>query len=371
MWATNRILVKGVLLQLILAIGGCSESNFAGASAKSGTKPNDKSMVATGTLSFSFDIIAGAKTLNLSAKFAKVENKSNPAQDHKTEYTLIPETLTATAAGGFSEELAAQIKKAPLTAVATFTAKPTASHSLEVTMDLQGLVVDGKNVPAQKLVLTQVSAAEDWNKEEPNVTAFGQLGETTAQGTPCVLERSGERPHGGLYSVVVTKPAPCDFKLPTVNVSGGRGGRIQNEIEIGTYWQYGEMKSAHSFPLVPPKALAIDNGFILIQPDGKSYLLIDAGVALPSHSNYKSAAAVASMQSKTLGYGETTTLLQPIAGSASDNFATSTVFKKGSVIALYDDTPDMGGSIDVTALVQSAVSTSAGFKWTAIVNHKE
>ena len=72
MWATNRILVKGVLLQLILAIGGCSESNFAGASAKSGTKPkpNDKSMVATGTLSFSFDIIAGAKTLNLSAKFA-------------------------------------------------------------------------------------------------------------------------------------------------------------------------------------------------------------------------------------------------------------------------------------------------------------
>ena len=115
----------------------------------------------------------------------------------------------------------------------------------------------------------------------------------------------------------------------------------------------------------------IDNGFILIQPDGKSYLLVEAGVAQPALRIYSTAAAIASMQSKTLGYGETTTLLQPIAGSASDNFATSTLFKKGSVIAIYDDTPDMGGNIDVTALVQSAVSTSAGFKWTAIVNHKE
>ena len=360
--------MNGVLLQLILAIGGCSDTKFA-SSAQKGAKPKakEKATEATaateGTLAFSFDIIAGAKTLNLSATFAKVENKSNPAQDHKTEYTLIPESFIATAAGGFSEELAAQIKKAPLTAVETFTAMPTASHSLEVTMDLKGLVVDGKDVPAQKLVLTQVSAAEDWNKEEPNVTAFGQLGATVAQGAACVLEKSGENPHNGVYSVVLTKPAPCDFKLPTVNV--GRGS-VRNEIEIGTYWKIPKTSIAHSFPLGPTSpGVGIDNGFILIQPDGKSYLLVDAGYAFPSHSNYKSAAAVASMQSKTLGYGETTTLLQPIAGSASDNFATSTLFKKGSVIALYDDTPDMGGSIDVTALVQSAVSTSAGFKWTA------
>ena len=114
----------------------------------------------------------------------------------------------------------------------------------------------------------------------------------------------------------------------------------------------------------------IDNGFILIQPDGKSYLLVDAGVAQPANRNYKTAAAIASLQSKTLEYGETTTLLQPIAGSASDNFATSTVFKKGSVIAIYDDTPDMGGSIDVTALVESVVPTSAGFKWTASVSNE-
>ena len=335
-------------------------------------------MVATGTLSFSFDIIAGAKTLNLSAKFAKVKNKSNPAQDHKTEYTLIPESFIATAAGGFSEELAAQIKKAPLTAVETFTAKPTASHSLEVTMDLQGLVVDGKNVPAQKLVLTQVSAAEDWNKEEPNVTAFGELG-GTAQGTPCVLEPSGQQPASSVYSVVLTKPAPCDFKLPTVKV--GQTPALLGKVEIGKYWQCNWAgknypNSAHSFPLSATPLTAagaqvmLDNGFILIQPDGKSYLLVDAGVAQPARGNYTTAAAIASMQSKTLGYGETTTLLQPIAGSASDNFATSTVFKKGSVIAIYDDTPDMGGSIDVTALVESVVPTSAGFKWTASVSNE-
>ena len=58
------------------------------------------------------------------------------------------------------------------------------------------------------------------------------------------------------------------------------------------------------------------------------------------------------MISHTLGFGDTT-LLQPSPGSAADNYATATEFLAGSVIAQYDDTPDMAGSIDVHALVSN------------------
>lgn len=99
-----------------------------------------------------------------------------------------------------------------------------------------------------------------------------------------------------------------------------------------------------------------------MQPDGISYLLVDAGLARSG----KAAQVIASEISQSLGFGPTT-LKQPSPGSAADKHATATLFKKGSVIALYDDTPDMSGSIDVNALVDTATSLPNGLslKWNA------
>ena len=65
-----------------------------------------------------------------------------------------------------------------------------------------------------------------------------------------------------------------------------------------------------------------------------------------------------------MGFGATE-LLQPSPGSASDNYASGTIFKKGSVIAIYDDTPDMAGSIDVKGLTQFIQSVGLKLTWDA------
>jgi hypothetical protein len=193
--------------------------------------------------------------------------------------------------------------------------------------------------------------------------------ETVETRDDCKLESNGKQPAGGVYSVVLTKPAPCDFKLPTVTISNpllAIGGPL--EVAIGSYWEHkdsrdalpdGVLGIAHSFPLIPTPAGApvIDNGFILVQPDNKSYLLVDGGAALPDSREFRSAATIANLISQTLGFGKTT-LLQPQAGSASDNYASATVFKAGSVVAMYDDTPDMSGLINVEALISSTITKS-------------
>ena len=111
----------------------------------------------------------------------------------------------------------------------------------------------------------------------------------------------------------------------------------------------------------------IDNGFLLIQPDHKSYLLADGGNAAPPAyrtNAYHSTATVAKDISQTMGFGDTE-LLQPSPGSAADNYASGTLFKKGSVVAMYDDMPDMGGGIDVKALTQSIQIVGMKLTWDA------
>jgi hypothetical protein len=174
----------------------------------------------------------------------------------------------------------------------------------------------------------------------------------------CKIISNGQDPSLGVYAVVLTQPAPCDFKLPRVTVSGGLlggllgGGSIQ--VPVGSYWSggFGADGVAHSFSLVgePSGAPRIDNGFLLVQPDNKTYLLVDAGSARPDSRQYQSASDIANQLSQSLGWGSTT-LLQPDPGSEADDYATATVFKKGSVIAIYDDTPDMAGHIEVEALL--------------------
>lgn len=173
----------------------------------------------------------------------------------------------------------------------------------------------------------------------------------------CSIEANGDQARLGVYAVVLTTPAPCDFKLPSVTISSsGLFGGNSVKVPIGTYWSGLTGTKAHSFALTgtPANAPIIDNGFILIQPDGKSYLLADAGMALPLLPTHQSAGEIASQVSQSLGFGPTE-LLQPDPGSPSDNYATATVFKAGSVIAIYDDTPDMNGAIEVETLVSDAI----------------
>jgi hypothetical protein len=248
-------------------------------------------------------------------------------------------------------------------------------------MTAKDLVLDGKKIPDQNLELSQANTDASWMKTEGNLPAFN-TSSTQDMSSNCKIEPSGEQPKIGLYFVVLTKPAPCDFKLPTVmaqgRIAGGLAGGLiypaPIEVAIGTYWATMSMagvKTAHNFPTVDvaPKIsdgsnLRLDNGFILVQPDNKSYLLIDGGSASPSTAGYHSAQTVANDISQTLSFGAST-LLQPSAGQASDNFASATLFKKGSVIAIYDDTPDMGGNIDVNALVVAMQATGFSLSWDA------
>jgi hypothetical protein len=186
----------------------------------------------------------------------------------------------------------------------------------------------------------------------------------------CTIQANGSQPTFGTYATVVTSPAPCDFRLPSVTVSGydggaygGYGGYAYGDptfgpmpapqkvtLPTGTYWSAaaypGYDQPEHPFALGAPPANApwIDNGFLLVQPDGKTYLLIDAGFANRGTPEFRDAATIANQLSQSLGFGATK-LLRP---------ETTTTFKKGSVIALYDDTPDMAGEIDVHALVASS-----------------
>ncbi|MEI6398982.1 MAG: hypothetical protein WCO71_09445, partial [Pseudomonadota bacterium] len=199
----------------------------------------------------------------------------------------------------------------------------------------------------------------------------------------CQIESNGEQPKSGVYFVVLTKPAPCDFRMPKVGIlswagTGATQTAVFTDVLIGTYWLIGEtMGAAHPFSVVKdrPKGpngnvLAVDNGFLLVQPDHKSYLLADGGFALTEMlrekfpSVYHSTATVAKDLSRTMGIGDTE-LLQPSPGSASDNYASGTLFKKGSVVAMYDDTSDMGGGIDVKALTQSIQSVGMKLTWDA------
>lgn len=193
-------------------------------------------------------------------------------------------------------------------------------------------------------------------------SAYLSLRESRVPGH-CRIVPSGQQPRQGVYAVVLTAPAPCDFRLRSITVSDqpttNAFAPAAHKLAIGTYWNYPRNEkfpeynqTAHEFPTVPGPAEMpmIDNGFILIQPDGESYLLFDNGFARRKASNYQSAAQIANQLSLSLGFGPTK-LLQPDPGDPATNYATATLFKAGSVIAIYDDTPDMTGSIAVENLI--------------------
>ena len=114
------------------------------------------------------------------------------------------------------------------------------------------------------------------------------------------------------------------------------------------------------------EVVTIDNGYILVEPTGKTYLLVDAGVAQKKRSGSKKAEDIAKdiLANKFPGVAFQG-LLQPTAGDAGDNYAAGTIFAKGSIIALYDDTSDMSGKVDVTALTSGLQTVGLMAEWTA------
>lgn len=190
-------------------------------------------------------------------------------------------------------------------------------------------------------------------KSRSTLTLTGDIG-------ACQLQPNGDQARYGVYGVVLTKPAPCDFKMPYVTVATGALLALNSKrIPIGTYWDSSMGGVSHPFGLtVEATGMPIlDNGILLIQPDGKSYLIVDAGMAKPQMPGYQTAKDIANQISESLGFGPTE-LLKPQSGSAQDRFASTTVFKAGSVIAIYDDTPDMAGTIEVDLLIADALGAN-------------
>lgn len=347
---------------LSLLIPSCSDANFQGSSAiqRGPTPPPTDGK--NGAMALSVRIQAGNKNLDLRANFApksKVKSKKGTS-DPTGDYELVANSIVVENTDGLSNELAAALKAAQLTANVV---KDNDQYLVTVNMNIKATTVQGESLAAQTLSLTQRSSDLTWSKDEGKTDKFGKLNfQSTTTG--CRIESSGASPRSGVYSVVLTKPAACDFKLPTLKVGGGHKGLGQfAEVPIGSYWiRVGNQ--AHNFGITAnyPDVL-IDNGFILVQPDGKSYLLADAGAA---RAGGKTTAQIASDLSAQLGFGATQ-LLKPDAGSKADNFKNATTFKKGSVIAIYDDTPDMGGSLDISTLISAADTGGVNLSWTADV----
>jgi len=361
---------------MMLAIA-CSDTNFSGQSARpSGNAETGQNILAN------FLFSDGNKKLTISAVLKPKSSIKNYEDNFSMDYVLVPSSIKSESSGDFPDDLAKQLGAAGIVANLNHDKNKTDNpFSLKIKMAAKGLVLDGKKIPDQNLELSQANSDASWTKSEGTLPAFN-TSSTQDNSANCKIEPSGEQPRTGVYFVVLTKPAPCDFKLSKVMVQGMHPVVLSDQIAInyypptdvaiGTYWTTSPaVKIAHNFPLVEvgPKTkdgppVRLDNGFILVQPDHNSYLLADGGSAVPTHKSFKPAQTIANDISQTLSYGGTT-LLQPSAGQASDNFASATLFKKGSVIAIYDDTPDMAGNIDVNALVVAMQSTGFSLSWDA------
>lgn len=210
---------------------------------------------------------------------------------------------------------------------------------------------NSKDLPTNKAERTSSCKKKSNKIKSPaTLTLNGDIGS-------CQLKANGNQARYGVYGVVLTNPAPCDFKMPYITVATSPLLALDSKrIPIGTYWDSIMSGSSHPFELtVESTGMPIlDNGILLIQPDGKSYLIVDAGMAKPHMPGYQTAKEVANQISESLGFGSTE-LLKPQAGSPSDRYASSTIFKAGSVLAIYDDTPDMAGTIAVDLLIADAV----------------
>ena len=383
----TRILSRFPLVAVVVATyalsPSCGESNFAGSSSKSSAielPPEVKSSKLLAEFTYKLD---GAEYI-LKGEFAPQKAPLNSKGDYTVDFVLVPGSLIPAAGVNFPADLASKLESAGLTAtVSKVSADQENGYSVSFKINAKDLVIKNQNVGNKDFVLSGSAATSSWQGKPTEVAGVTQSTEVMEA---CKIEATGNPLSG--RATIVTRPAKCDFKMPSVVV----GYRQTGEVEIGTYWNStvaewnagsGSTTSAavfsvaHTFPLVAadkkPKTttnaaqvIVMDNGFILAEPTGKTYLLVDAGIAQKNYAGYLSAETIAKDILKTAyPAAEFKGLFQPVAGSATDNYAQATVFASGSVIALYDDTPDMAGSIDVKALTSGQKNIGLAVTWSA------
>lgn len=330
----------------LIFIAACSSNSF--------TKSGSISRPVTGDLNVEFLFTAGSETLTWNVAFKAVNGSPTKAR----KYLPIKDANKVKKSEQFPKEIADTILSSAIEGLLESDGDAAKNHKVHFT-----LTPKGAQSPVE---LSQTSQSFSWEKDEGAVDAFGEMPVVEGSDTDCSLESSGNQPRRGVYSVILTKPADCAFKIPKLKVTSHNG--LVEEIALGSYWLLTKeawgtsspLSKAHTFST--SNALSnqyskflIDNGFILVQPNGESFLLVDGGAAIPSFANYKSTQAIANDISQTQGFGNT--VLKEAKSTQS--------FLKGSVIAIYDDTPDMAGNIKVEELVSLSVSNGLTLTWSA------
>jgi len=405
-------LQRTTLLSLALFMSvtpGCGSGSFSGAGAKFATgRSNPRpSQGGASKLEAKFNFTLDGKTFSLSAQFAPKSTPKDASNDYSVQYDLVQDSIKSTAGDGFPQNLADALAKVGLTAKVTHNKsnleKP---YSIEIIMSAKALVLKDETIGDKNFNLSQSGGESSWNKDEGDVVT-GTPKSSTFEA--CKIKGSGLQPAANQYFTLLTLPASCDFKLPTI--TAGYNSSHVGEVAIGTYWRYfyfpeygtngrcngrctsvdGAWDVAHSFPYLDPIKnpgdlgkipktngsqpgyVTMDNGFLLAQPDGQVYLLADAGIACRGNTaTFHSTEIVAKDMLMTLKSKypdiykvDFKGLRQPVSGSVSDNYLTSTVFQTGSVIAVYDDTPDMSGTVDVATLTTKFLNVGLTLQWDA------
>lgn len=342
---------------------------------------------------------AKGKKLTIDTKFLVSSVVINAKSQAVATLTLVKDSLKSSLSGDFSTELADQLLKGVFSAEIIYDAKnPNEPYTFNAKLVAKNLVVDGKNSGDQTFVMSKAGKTLNLENNEGDQKAL-ETSQSRDISEKCKITATGRGLSGRLTRL--THPAPCDFNLPQI-VAGWHKSAM-GEVPIGTYWRYlyfpsyanntglcfhaggafckspnGEWDVAHDFPYLdgflrkddlkkiprvagrPNETVSFDSGFLLAEPSGKVYLLADAGVSMHN---------LAWLPTKTIAKD----LLQELKVTNSSLYKTNfvdlfrptaeTTFGKGSVIAIYDDTPDMGGTIDVTALTKYVVTSNIGLRW--------
>jgi len=353
------------------------------------------------TINFS----SAGKKLQIQLRFT-AKSVSTDAQGRLvTELVLDPASKKSTVTGDFASDLERQLVAGEISAQIVFDKRhPNNPYTFTASLVTKNLVVDGKNIGDQTFKMSQSGKTLNLENNEGNVKAL-ESSVVTDNSSNCKITKNGQRPSSGKYYVVLTNEAPCDFQAPFVEIKHAYNS-TKYKVPIGSYWQwdynsyYGLClglycnNKAHSFevtkklnwrenkdktrtlfvdeglkkPVSVP--LAIDSGFLLAQPDGKVYLLADAGVAYFAMTHKKTEKIaeelIADLKQKSKSKIQSPIKIQSFADADKGVLlkpSADTTFMKGSVIAIYDDTPDMAGNIDVEALVKYAVTSNIGLSW--------
>ena len=335
---------------------------------------------------------AKGKKLTIAAKFLVNSVVINAKGQAVATLALVKDSVKSSLSGDFSNELADQLLKGLFSAEIIYDAKnPNEPYTFNAKLITKSLIVDGKNLGDQSFLMSKAGKTLNLENNEGDQKAL-ETKETKDISEKCKIVSNNAKLSGNITPV--TLPAPCDFSMPTI-VAGYHPSAL-GEIPIGTYWRYkylsnylgdgsyngkgGKWDVAHDFPNVldgyssakdlakiprvlnrPDELVTMDNGFLLAEPSGNVYLLADAGLAIKWHSSSLSTKKLAkdflNMMKKEYAIfaaSEFKDILQPTG---------DTSFGKGSVIAVYDDTADMAGAIDVVALTKYVVTSNIGLRW--------